>query len=452
MAREEDTQTAAQRPLGLEGRPNANFRLVGIEGPDKGKQFAMPGSTAARVLIGTSSACTFRLTDPLVSRRHAALEVQGPALAITDLESRNGTYANDVAVIQALLWGGETLRIGDSAFRVQLDEGVVETKLSDRGNFGRLVGNSIEMRRLYPFFEQLAASNLPVLIEGETGTGKEVLAEALHENGPRAGAPFIVFDAALASSLIETTLFGDNANDKPGIFELADGGTVLLDEVGELDAQVQRKLLRVLERAEVQRVGAAAPRKVDVRILASTRLDLDRLVQDGAFREDLYYRLVVSRVELPPLRRRDGDIVVLSRHFWKELGGSNGPPEALLAQLRRLTWPGNVRELRNRIARVIAFGDRADPITPLPAPIPESPSIPPPPGGGASSASDHFERVLSKDLPLARARELLVAEFERAYVERVLAAHGGNVARAAIASGLARRYFQLLRAKRSPRT
>lgn len=298
-------------------RPTASFRLVCTEGSEKGRSFAIPATAAGRVLVGFSSACTIKLTDPLVSRRHAALEVRGPSLHVHDLGSKNGTFANEVAVVEALLWGGETLRLGGTTFRVDIDDEVVTTPVSEARAFGRLVGGSMEMRRLYPFFEQLAASMLPVVIEGETGTGKELLAESLHEASPRAGGPFIVFDGAqMPAGAVEPTLFGDDA--RLGIFEQSDKGTLLLDEVGELDAQVQRKLLRVLERGEVQRVGASAPRKVDVRIMAATRLDLDKLVQDGVFREDLYYRLVVSRVELPPLRKRRGT----SRSWRSIFGGS----------------------------------------------------------------------------------------------------------------------------------
>jgi DNA-binding NtrC family response regulator len=435
-------------------RPTASFRLVCTEGPEKGKSFPLPATAAGRILVGFSSACTIKLTDPLVSRRHAALEVQGPSLHVHDLGSKNGTFANEVAIVEALLWGGETLRLGGTTFRVDIDDEVVTAPVSEARKFGRIVGASMEMRRLYPFFEQLAASTLPVLIEGETGTGKELLAESLHEASPRAGGPFIVFDGAhMPAGLIEPTLFGDDA--RPGIFEQADKGTLLLDEVGELDAQLQRKLLRVLERGEVQRVGSSTPRKVDVRILASTRLDLDKLVQDGAFREDLYYRLVVSRVELPPLRKRANDIAELAKHFWRELGGEGEPSTALLAQLGRHAWPGNIRELKNRIARIVAFGAQDDVLVQPPASerVPQTQrsatSEPPPPP--ESPTTSLFERVLEKDLPLARARELVVGEFEKAYVERVLAQHGGSVAKAAAASGLARRYFQLLRAKRAPR-
>lgn len=390
-----------------------------------------------------------RLTDPLVSRRHASLELRGPMLEIADLGSRNGTFANEVAIVQACLWGGETLRLGGTTMRVELDEGVIEASISEATSFGRMIGASEEMRRLYPFFEQLAESALPLIIEGETGTGKELLAETLHETGPRSSGPFVVFDVAqVPATNVEAVLFGDEG--RAGIFEQADGGTLLIDEVGELDAQLQKKLLRVLERGEVQRAGTTNPRSIDVRVIATTRLDLDQLVQDGAFREDLYYRLFVSRVELPPLQKRKGDIAVLARHFWKSLGGEGELDATSIAQLDRHEWPGNVRELRNRVARMLAFGLGEPHSQSREVPAVETQAEPPPQAAGSSTETKQlFERVLAMDLPLTRAREHIVAEFERVYVERVLLAHGGNVGRAAAASGLARRYFQILRAKRS---
>lgn len=413
-----------------------------VEGPDAGKSFELPGASSARILIGQSSACAIRLTDPLVSRRHASLDVQGPKLDISDLGSRNGTYANEVAITEASLWGGEKLRLGGTTIRVEIDEGIVETPLSDSTSFGRVLGQSFEMRRLYPFFERLAQSDLPVIIEGETGTGKELLAESLHEKGPRASEPFIVFDQGqIAPDQVERALFGDECKDRPGVFEQAHGGTLLLDDVGGISPRLQKSLLRVLETHEVQRCGATVPRKVDVRVIASTRLNLDELVQDGTFREDLYYRLLVSRVELPPLRRRRGDIAMLVRHFWATFGGQGDPDANLIAQLERLRWPGNVRELRNHIARIVAFGGWNPQTEPVVVNVTPD-----------ALAANPYERVLNMDLPLARARELIIAEFERLYVTRVLAKHGGSVVKAAAASGLARRYFQLLRARRVPRT
>jgi transcriptional regulator with GAF, ATPase, and Fis domain len=241
-------------------------------------------------------------------------------------------------------------------------------------------------------------------------------------------------------SLLESALFGHEkgaftgaTSQRRGVFEQAHGGTLFIDEIGELDATFQPKLLRAIERGEIQRVGANGWLKVDVRIVAATRRDLDREVQAGRFRDDLFFRLAVGRIELPPLRRRRGDVAVLTRHFWRAIAGEGRPlPPGLVDRLEDYAWPGNVRELQNAIARHVAVGE---------LPVTEG-SMPPP------DAGDAIERVLSRDLALPRARAEVVEEFERRYVQRVLDLHGGNVSRAAAASGIALRYFQLLKAKR----
>jgi DNA-binding NtrC family response regulator len=304
-----------------------------------------------------------------------------------------------------------------------------------------MIGESPEMRSLYPLGRRLAQSDVPVVIEGETGTGKEVLAEALHEASLRAANPFIVFDCTAAPpSLLESALFGHERGAftgalalRRGVFEQADGGTLFLDEIGDLDIALQPKLLRAIERGEVQRVGSGQWMRVDVRIIAATRRGLDREMQAGRFRDDLFFRLAVGRIELPPLRRRRGDIAVLARHFWTAIAGEGRPlPPGLVERLEAYRWPGNVRELQNAIARHVAVGE-----------------LPTPEGALATdSGEDVVERVLAMDLPLPRARAEVVEEFERRYVERVLERHGGSVSRAAAASGIALRYFQLLRARR----
>jgi DNA-binding NtrC family response regulator len=301
------------------------------------------------------------------------------------------------------------------------------------------------MRRIYPLCERLAQSEVAIVIEGETGTGKEVLAEALHEASRRAAGPFVVFDCtAIAPSLLESVLFGHEkgaftgaVSQRIGIFEQAHGGTLFIDEIGELDALLQPKLLRAIERGEVQRIGSSRWERVDARIVAATRRDLDREVQAGRFRDDLFYRLAVGRIELPPLRRRRGDIRVLSRHFWRQIAGETRPmPPDITERLEDYSWPGNVRELQNAIARQVAVGD-------LVTQDVARPSAPP-----AAGAEDVIERVLAMNLPLPRARAEVVEAFERRYVQEVLGRYDGHVARAAAASGIALRYFQLIKARR----
>jgi DNA-binding NtrC family response regulator len=323
--------------------------------------------------------------------------------------------------------------------------------------FGRFVGGSTEVRRLYPLCERLAQSSLPVVIEGETGTGKEVLAEALHDQGARAAGPFVVFDCTqVAASLVESELFGHERGAftgavaaRKGVFEQAHGGTLLVDEIGDLDPALQPKLLRALERGEIRRVGGDRWIKVDVRVVAATRRDLDRAVQEGRFRDDLFHRLAVARVELPPLRRRRGDVSLLAAHFVRELGGDAGAiSHAQLNQWEGHPWPGNVRELRNAVARRIVLGDLLDAADAADATEPDEPDeAAAAPGELPPEVVDFLEQVLAQRLPLVTARELVVAEFERRYVERTLADHGGHVPRAAAASGIARRHFQRLKAR-----
>jgi two-component system, NtrC family, response regulator HydG len=457
---EDELSTAIRGGVGGLAAPGhavaTTFELVVLEGQEAGKRFAFDGTGPARVLVGTSPACAIRLGDRLVSRRHAAIHHDGsPEVNIEDLSSRNGTFVNGVRVSGAYLRGGEIVRLGDTTLRLE-PSGARHVPLSTATSFGRVVGASAEMRRLYPLFARLAATDVPVVIEGETGTGKEVLAESLHLMGPRAGKSFIVFDCTtIAPSLVESELFGHErgaftgaAARRKGVFELADGGTLFIDEIGDLDLSLQPKLLRAIQRREVRRVGGDAWIPVDVRVLSATRRNLDEEVHQGRFRDDLFFRLAVARVELPPLRAREGDVEVLARQFWTELGGGAGVlPYDVVSRCESYAWPGNVRELYNEIARRVALGEldprRASP----PAPAAPPAVIPPSVDRNNAGGDDVLAAVLAEDLPLARARERVLQEFHRRYVERIVAQHGGNVTRAAAASGIAHRYFQILRSR-----
>jgi two-component system response regulator HydG len=375
---------------------------------------------------------------------------------VTDLDSKNGTSVNGVAVVDAFLEGGETVRVGSTHLRIERAPGSEAVPLPDGTRFGRFLGASVEVRRLYSLCERLAMSTVPLVIEGETGTGKEVLAESIHERGPRAAGPFVVFDCtAVPPSLVESELFGHErgaftgaVGTRKGVFEQADGGTLLIDEIGDLDVNMQPKLLRALERSEVRRVGGAKWIRVDVRVLAATRRDLDREVQRGHFRDDLFHRIAVTRIELPPLRKRRGDVALLARHFAQALGGDpNALPTEWVVRWEDYAWPGNVRELRNAVARQLALGELAptreerDAASVADAPL----SRPVRPASGRPG--DFLDEILALALPLIPARQRVVDEFERRYVESVLAAHGGNMVRASAASGIARRHFQRIKAR-----
>ena len=412
------------------GGETVAFEIRVTAGPDTGR--VMVADAAQSVLVGQSPVCTLRLTDPEVSRRHVSFEAQGATLRVTDLRSTNGTFVNGVRVYEAALAGGETVQVGGTVLRIaprreQAGEASAAT------SFGPVLGASIAMRRVYPVAEKLALARVPVVIEGETGTGKELMAEALHRMGPRKNGPFVVFDCATTSTDAELALFG--TRDEAGLFEQAQGGTLLFDEIADLPADTQGKLLRAIERGEVRRAGGNAPVAVDVRIIATTQRDLDAEVHADKFREDLYFRLAVARIEMPPLRKRLDDVPMLVRHFWWSLRGPGDPTPELVTRLSQQPFPGNVRELANAVTRAIALGDAADPaLAPDTAPK-ETPAL--------------FQHVLAQNLPLPRAREKIVDAFERAYVAHVVAAHGGNVSRAAAASGLALRYFQVLRARQA---
>jgi two-component system, NtrC family, response regulator HydG len=439
---DDDLATVPREPPARDVTSSPSFTLVVAEGADLGKSMTIDAGQT-RVLVGKSPACQFRLSDEEVSRRHLALSLQQAELRLTDLGSTNGTFVNGVKVVEACLAGGERIRIGTTGLHVDRAPRDATVSISPARSFGRVVGSSVEMRRLYPFCERLATTRVPVLIEGETGTGKELLAESLHEMSPRSTGPFVVFDCtAVPPNLVEAELFGYErgaftgaVTTHRGYFERAQNGTLFIDEIGDLDPTLQPKLLRVLERSEVRRIGGDRWISVDVRILAATRRNLDQEIAAGRFRDDLFFRLVVARIELPPLRARHGDVATLANHFWKELGGRGALPYALLNAWESYPWPGNIRELHNEIARRIALGDLA----------PENSRASTPASG------DFIDGIVSGDLPLTRARQKVVDEFHRRYVEHVVKKHGGSLVRAAAASGIAYRYFQLLRARQLKR-
>jgi DNA-binding NtrC family response regulator len=389
--------------------------------------------------VGQSEVCDLILTDRRVSRRHLAVELAGDSLRVVDLGSSNGTFVAGLRVIDVVLRGGEEIVLGDTTLRVS-HVSATPSDVSPRSSFGRVVGSSPAMRAIYPLCERLAQTDVTVLIEGETGTGKEMLAESIHEAGPRANGPFVVFDCTtVAPTLLESELFGHERGAftgasaaRAGLFEQADGGTLLIDEIGDLEPTLQPKLLRAIERSEVRRVGGQKLLKFNVRVLTATRRDLDQEVQRGRFRDDLFHRIAVARIELPPLRARKGDIAVLARHFAQENGANPGAiPYDQLLRWEDAPWPGNARELKNAVQRYLALGDLSE----APSPI-EAAALPP---------SAAFDGLLN--LPLARAREELNDEFERVYIQHVLSVHGGDIAKAAAASGIARRQFFRLKAR-----
>jgi DNA-binding NtrC family response regulator len=417
--------------------------MLAVEaGPDLGARFPVGKHAPGPALVGTGPACDIKVTDRLVSRRHAAISWEGTRIRVRDLGSTNGTAIDGVAVIEAHAFEGQTIEVGGT--RLRLLEAPGDGDQHDappRYNFGRFLGASHRLRQLYPLIERLASSSLPLIIEGETGTGKEVLAEAIHEASPRAEYPYVVFDCtAVPASMVEAELFGHErgaftgaTGRRLGLFEEAHQGTLLIDEIGDLPLSLQATLLRAIERAEVRPIGSNKWRRVDVRIIAATRRDLDKEILAGRFRDDLFHRLAVGRIEIPPLRERRADIVTLARQFWTDLGGSGRPPPEAEARWIEDPWPGNVRELRNAVARYLVVGGASAARRPNDRPEEELPT------------TAYVDEILDAGLPFTVARMKVIAHFEERFVAHALARYQGNVSRAAIAAGIGRRYFQVLR-------
>jgi transcriptional regulator with GAF, ATPase, and Fis domain len=418
--------------------PSIDVRVV--SGADRGLACRLGHGS---VRIGTAAGSQLRLTDRTVSRLHCEIRVVGGAIRVVDSGSTNGTFVDGVRVLSAELRPGAMLRVGETTIGVTTGQERVSIELSPRHRFGEVIGASIEMRRLYNVLEKVAPTDTAVLIQGETGTGKELVARAIHDASPRARHPFVVVDCgSIAENLIESELFGHVRGafsgalaDRRGLFEEASGGTLFLDEIGELPAALQPRLLRVLETFEVRRVGSNASRRVDVRIVAATNRPLARSVNDGTFRDDLYYRLAVVELHLPPLRARRDDIPFLADVFYRRYAGENEktPPE-LLASLASRAWPGNVRELRNFIERSVSLGYASmGAMAPRPAPTLT-----------AENAAGGVNALVPIHLPLKDARAAWTEQFELVYVKALLAKTEGNVTRAAELAGINRRSLQRL--------
>ncbi|AUX26743.1 ATPase AAA [Sorangium cellulosum] len=430
------------QPLARDGSAyklaSRKIRVEVVDGPDRGLVADLPGPEAS---VGLGRECDLVLKDPTVSRRHLVVRIEGERIRVIDDGSRNGTLVDGVAVRDAYARPDAAIVVGGTTLRLRMLSDVIELPLSHRERFGGMLGPSVAMRRLFAVLERVVLTDATVLVEGETGTGKELVAEAVHEESPRHGGPFVVFDcSAVSATLIESELFGhvkgaftSAVSERPGAFEAADGGTLFLDEIGELPLDLQPKLLRVLERREVRRVGSNVARRVDVRVVAATNRNLAREVERGRFREDLYYRLAVIQVTVPPLRERQGDIPLLVRHFERELGSRAGSPPALseeaVAALAARSWPGNVRELRNAVARALSLGTAG------------SAGGPPAPGAARDGDAPGAPAV---DLgePLLAGRERVAEAYERAYLDAALKQTGGNVSRAAELARVNRKFIQ----------
>jgi transcriptional regulator with PAS, ATPase and Fis domain len=408
----------------------------------------------APITVGTAESCPLRLTDDTVSREHLRIGLTPGGVAITDEGSRNGTWLGNTRIRSVLLTSDTRIRAGQSTLTITLDSQFSNVALSQTSNFGEAAGISAMSRHVFALLERAAASEVPVLLEGESGVGKEVLARALHQASARKDGPFVTVDCgAIPAGLAESELFGHvrgafsgASSNRRGLFSEAHGGTLFLDEIGELPMETQPKLLRALEQREVRPVGSNEYHKVDLRIVAATNRSLASDVQRGKFRQDLYYRLAVARVAVPSLRDRHEDIELLASLFYRRALNDDAAelPADVLALLRSYTWPGNVRELKNVVQRYAHLGFSESELFDPPAFAVTSP-----PAAAPVASSDGIFAMDAAllDRPYHEARRILLERFEVEYIPRVLARAEGVVSRAAELAQIARPTFYRLATK-----
>jgi DNA-binding NtrC family response regulator len=455
---EESTSTDDVPGSGGSGRePSHNNRTLRVEvrtrlkvrrcklsigaGPQAG---AVLVSEKERIRVGTHPTNDLVVTDRACSRQHCEIQYTDRGYLLVDLESTNGTFVDGKRIERVFLPAGATLTVGTTAISfTPLDE-EIEVEPDGEGFLGGMVGRSLKMRQLFGLIKKIAPMDVSVVIQGETGTGKELAARAIHDLSARAKGPFVVLDCgAIPPNLIESEIFGHEKGSftgatsaRPGAFERANGGTIFMDEMGELAIDLQPKLLRVLENRELRRVGGNETIGVDVRVIAASNRDLQKEVQAGNFREDLYFRLSVIHLQLPPLRQRRDDIPHIIRHVLedKDTLARHGPKrfsQAAMNVLLGYAWPGNVRELINVLSHVLTFSD---------GPEIDVAHLPPRLHGDAPSSPVPFNEHLSyKD-----AKEQVLSAFEREYVASVLRRCDGNISRAARESGLHRKSLERL--------
>jgi len=429
--------------LGSRPRPDRlavqEFHLVLVNTDKIGTSYPL---SQPAVKVGKAADNDLVVDHPTVSRNHLIVRRQGDRFLVQDLGSTNGTFLDGAQVREAYLRPGALLEIGDVQLRLQPQVAPVEIAPTPEDCLGDLVGRSLPMRQIFALLQRIAPTDSTLLLVGETGTGKGAAAKVIHRLSPRSSGPLVVFDcAAVSDSLIESELFGHEKGaftgavaQRIGCLERAHGGTLFLDEIDDLGMDLQPKLLRAIEDREFRRLGAsAAPVTFDARIIAASKKDLWAETQAGRFREDLYFRLSVFTVMLPPLRDRTEDIPLLVNSFAGE-----GLWDRLAAQVREQflghTWPGNIRELRNALERAKHMVDMPELSTESLLRESSSPSL----------------SVQGEILPVDYAGQFkdckddLIRRFEREYLTRLLSRSRGNVARAAREAGLDRKHLYSL--------
>jgi DNA-binding NtrC family response regulator len=432
MPREHSTVTGLLDDAPAHSRQMRGGVFIVLKGPDRGLTARLGDSPLS---FGSDASCSVRLSDPTVSRRHFEAALVDDEVIVSDCESTNGCVIHGLRVERAAIGFGAELKIGRTLIKFVPDEEFVEPEPSERTAFGSIVGADPRMRQMFTLLEEVAATNATVLIEGETGTGKELIAEELHAHSPRRNGPFIVFDCgSVPRDLVASILFGHlkgsftNAmTDRRGVFAEAHGGTLFLDEIGEMALELQPALLRALDKRAVCRVGATHFEKFDVRVVAATNRDLRGEIAQKRFREDLYYRLAVVRVGVPALRERGNDLRLLIEHFARSFGRELSVAPDDMTRLVRHGWPGNVRELRNVMERACLLA--------------RGPTIN---IEGALTSEVKAATGVRTDWTFKDAKNAVVNAFEREYTEALIERHRMNLSAAAREAQIDRKHLREL--------
>ncbi len=423
------------------------FKLFMVDGPLAGREYVIEHE---KIRVGSAPDNDLVIDHDTVSRYHFEIQATATGHRIRDLNSTNGIELDGCRVMDAYLHSGAQLSIGELSMMFKPLQERVEIPLSAQTYFGQVLGHSAGMRAMFHLAERVAPHDTTLLLTGETGTGKGLLAESIHEQSPRCEHPLVVVDCAtIPNHLMESELFGHvkgsftgATNSRRGAFMAAQGGTVFLDEIGELPAALQVKLLRVLESRQIKPVGGTAPLEVDVRIIAATNRNLKHEIESRRFRQDLYFRLNGFELSIPPLRERHDDIPRLARAFLKELAPDNQRQFTAEAMhlLQRHDWPGNVRELRNVIERVVHLVDE----TTIESTSLLSISL----SQGSNGNGKGHAKNGTHNLPIHEAKE----QFEKDYLINLLHRHGNNVSAAARAAQVHRQSLHRLLRKHQVRS
>ena len=471
-----------------EGFPIRRISLRVLNGPDIGRDII---SDQPNIRLGADPLCDFVLSDPTVSRNHAEVRFRNGQYTLADLNSTNGTFIDDERVEQAALEDGALFRLGRTELRLDVRTEKVAIRTTQRTQYDNIIGQSQALREIFSILDRVAPSELSVVIEGETGAGKELIARAIHDHSTRNDDPFVVFDcSAFPPSLLESELFGHEkgaftgaVGRHVGVFERADKGTLFFDELGELDMEFQAKFLRVLETGQLRRVGGERVIEVDVRMVAATNRNLKEMVHEKTFRSDLFYRLAQVRFLLPALRDRVEDIPILVEHFLEQQVEKTGRRPIIeldaVTALQRYDWPGNIRELRNAIEKAVALSingvitadyferelttsfyrgrnaparqtgtdDYSDDAY---SPLQDTPSASTRPVTWIDEGPEWAAvqtRILDEEGAMRAfkdAKEEIISGFERKYIEVLLERTGNNISKASRKAGIDRRHFYRL--------